>query len=120
MASNGTTTEPRPANCPLAGVRVVLVNGYEDERQMYSILLEREGATVAALATVDEALDWLQLQEADVLMSDVRIAEKDGYELMCELRSRPASCGGRIAALALAAWPPEFDRGRAFACGYQA
>jgi CheY-like chemotaxis protein len=45
--------------------------------------------------------------------------EADGYDLIRQIRSRPADRGGRIPAVALTAYARPEDAQRAFTAGYQ-
>jgi CheY-like chemotaxis protein len=54
-----------------------------------------------------------------VLISDIGMPVKDGYQLMREVRALPASKGGRIAAIALTAFARSEDRTKAMLAGYQ-
>ena len=55
---------------------------------MLTEMLGREGYEVTAAADVDEALDLLAEQGFDVVISDVRMPKKDGWEFLDALRER--------------------------------
>jgi len=54
-----------------------------------------------------------------VIVSNVGMAEMDGYRLMQQIRSRPHSRGGMISAIALTAYAAEIDQQRALQAGFQ-
>jgi CheY-like chemotaxis protein len=56
----------------------------------------------------------------DVLVSDIAMPDRDGYELIRLVRDLPASQGGRVPAIALTAYAREEDRFRALTAGFQA
>ena len=55
----------------------------------------------------------------DVLVSDIRMPEEDGYALLRKVRALDAERGGRIPALALTAYSRIEDREAALSAGYQ-
>ncbi|WP_199318605.1 response regulator [Leptolyngbya sp. FACHB-541] len=54
-----------------------------------------------------------------MVVSDVGMAEIDGYALMGQIRSRPLAQGGTIPAIALTAYAAEIDQKKALQSGYQ-
>lgn len=55
----------------------------------------------------------------DVIISDIGMAEEDGYELMRKVRELPPEQGGLVPAIALTGYATRKDRERALAAGYQ-
>jgi len=114
---------------PLAGVRVLLVEDDDDSRNLLSLILSRYGAEVSSTASSVEALDWFMQKTPDVIISDIGMAEEDGYELIRKLRMLPVqgsllpgspdSLPGLIPAIALTGYATLKDRDRALAAGYQ-
>src|SRR5574341_1324189 len=51
-------------------------------------ILEREGYTVKAASTGREALRWLETNPFDLLLTDIKMDQMDGVELLHETRSR--------------------------------
>jgi CheY-like chemotaxis protein len=98
----------------LLGLRVLFVEDDDDTRQLVSIALETSGAIVEAVASVREAMDRLDDFQPDLLLSDIGLPEKDGYELMRLLKSR----GRQIPSIALTAYATSEDRQRALSAGY--
>jgi CheY-like chemotaxis protein len=103
-----------PGATPLLGLRVLYVEDDEDTRQMVGYALEQHGAIVAAVASVREAMAHLDEFPVDLVLSDIALPEKDGYELVRMLRSR----GREIPAIALTAYATPEDRHTALAAGY--
>ncbi|HET6647520.1 MAG TPA: PAS domain S-box protein [Pyrinomonadaceae bacterium] len=58
-------------------------------------------------------------QPFDVIISDIGMAEEDGYELMRKVRLMSHGEGGRVPAIALTGYATRKDRERALAAGYQ-
>jgi PAS domain S-box-containing protein len=114
---------------PLAGVRVLLVEDDDDSRNLLSLILNRYGAEVSASSSAAEALDSFMQKVPDVVISDIGMAEEDGYELIRKLRMLPVqgsllpglpdSLPDLIPAIALTGYATIKDRDRALAAGYQ-
>jgi PAS domain S-box-containing protein len=103
----------------LQGVKVLVVDDIADIREYVAFVLEQEGATVTSVSSAAEALSALTQVQPDVLVSDIGMAEVDGYMLMRQVRSLPPSQGGAIPALALTAYAGEMNEQQAIAAGFQ-
>ncbi len=104
---------------PLHNIQILLVDDDVDTREFQAFLLEQNGAKVTAVASGLKALQVLDRFIPDVLVSDVGMAEMDGYMLMRQIRSRPPAQGGAIPAIALTAYAAELDQQRAIQAGFQ-
>jgi CheY-like chemotaxis protein len=122
---------------PLAGVRVLLVEDDDDSRHLLSLVLKRYGAEVIPTASAAEALDSFMQKTPDVVISDIGMAEEDGYDLIRKLRTLPlqgsllpgssgpslithrSSLPSLVPAIALTGYATIKDRDRALATGYQ-
>jgi PAS domain S-box-containing protein len=107
------------AEMPLEGIQILLVDDEPDTREFQAFLLEESGASVRAVASGLEALQALEQLIPDVLVSDIGMAQMDGYMLLEHIRSRASDRGGMIPAIALTAYAGEIDRHRAFQVGFQ-
>lgn len=65
-----------------------------------------------------QALQQLRTDGADVVVSEIRMPDEDGFSLMRRIRSLPGELG-RIPAIALTAYARPEDRARAIEVGYQ-
>jgi signal transduction histidine kinase/ActR/RegA family two-component response regulator len=106
------------AQASLRGVKVLVVDDERDAREILWHLLSERGAAVTACASVTEALSALERVTPDVLVSDIGMPGKDGYELIRQIRmlGEPLS---RIPAVALTAFSELNDRTQALLAGYQ-
>ena len=112
-------TDERPAGTPtLDGITVLVVDDEEDAREAMAVLLGQAGARVISVAGAAEALDTLDRERPDVLLSDIAMPGEDGYALIRRVRSRPGETGGRIPAAALTAYATLEDRAKAIRAGY--
>ncbi|MBW4488762.1 MAG: PAS domain S-box protein [Trichocoleus desertorum ATA4-8-CV12] len=101
----------------LEGMQVLLLDDEVDIRELFTVVLEAQGAKVTAVAAVDEALNALQHCQPDVLVSDIAMPERDGYEFIQQVRANPHM--GNIPAIALTAYAREEDQQRSLAAGFQ-
>jgi PAS domain S-box-containing protein len=104
---------------PLEGIHILLVDDEPDTREFQGFLLEQSGAKVTAVASGLEALQALEQSIPDLLVSDIGMADMDGYMLLQQIRSRSANQGGMIPAIALTAYAAQMDQHRALQVGFQ-
>jgi CheY-like chemotaxis protein len=98
----------------LDGVRVLVVDDREDDRELYTFVLTQCGAQVTAVGTAAEALSTFDQASPDVLLSDVSLRDGDGYGLIRSLRAR----GCTVHAVAVTGHVREQDRTEALAAGF--
>jgi PAS domain S-box-containing protein len=108
-----------PAVARLEGIRVLLVEDDEDSRKLLGMMLKKQGAEVTSASSSAEALSALGQISPDVVLSDIGMADEDGYELMRKVRALPAEGGGLTPAIALTGYATRKDRERALSAGYQ-
>lgn len=126
---------------PLEGVGVLLVEDDDDSRHLLSLILQRYGADVVSASSSAEALNAFVQKTPHVVISDIGMAEEDGYALLRKLRLLPVqgsllpegpsttsasslnvegtALPSRIPAIALTGYATNKDRDRALAAGYQ-
>ena len=83
----------------LDGLTILVVEDEEDMRDMVALVLSEHGARALTASTAAEALALLE-QAPDVLVSDIRLPEMSGYELVQRIRQRKDAIGA-IPAVAL-------------------
>jgi len=111
--------EERAARTPaLDGITVLVVDDEEDAREAMAVLLGQAGARVISAAGAAEAIDTLDRERPDVLLSDIAMPGEDGYALIRRVRSRSGEAGGRIPAAALTAYATLDDRAKAIRAGF--
>ncbi len=99
----------------LKGLRVLVVDDEFDARDLVRRVLEECDAEVILAASVDEGLAAVSSERPSVILSDIGMPERDGYEFMRTLRQS----GVRVPAAALTAFARSEDRTRALHAGYQ-
>jgi CheY-like chemotaxis protein len=104
----------------LHGLRVLVVDDESDARNVIKAPLEHAGASVAAADSAATALKMLTDLHPHVVVSDISMPVRDGYELMKQIRSMGVGYGGRdLPAIALTAYARSEDRRRALVAGFQ-
>ena len=98
-------------------LRVLVVDDEPDARELIKRVLLQCNANVITAASAAEGLKILQAERPDVLISDIGMPEKDGYQFIREVRKLSASDGGRTPAIALTAFARSEDRTRAMLAG---
>jgi signal transduction histidine kinase/ActR/RegA family two-component response regulator len=105
---------PRPVH-RLDAARVLVVEDDADARELVKATLERAGASVETVGNTQDARREVLADAPDVLISDIRMPEEDGYELLRSLRE----AGVDTPAIALTAYARREDADEARAAGYQ-
>jgi CheY-like chemotaxis protein len=104
----------------LHDLRIVVVSDSPDGRALTSLMLTDAGASVVAVGSVREALQAIDAQRPDVLVSDIRLPDEDGYALIRQVRDGEAEQGGFLVALAVTGYVRAEDQARILAAGFQA
>jgi CheY-like chemotaxis protein len=102
----------------LNGLRVLVVEDDLETLEMLKFVLDQCEAEVTAALSVDEALQSLDHSGFDILVSDLAMPERDGYDLIREIRKRTPDRGGNLPAIALSAYTRPQDRAQALAAGF--
>ena len=104
---------------PVQGLRLLVVEDEPGAREALASLLRSAGARVATAGSVGEALDLLERERFDVMVSDIGMPGQDGYDLIRQLRQRPRDHGSRTPGIALTAYAGVDNERRALSAGYQ-
>ncbi len=102
----------------LNGVVALVVDDDTDARELTKRILTDAGAQVVEAATAESALAAIEGASANILISDIGMAGKDGYELIRSIRSRGFDAKV-LPAIALTAFARMQDRSDALAAGFQ-
>lgn len=103
----------------LEGVRVLVVDDVRAVREVVASILSHDGAKVTAVGSAEEALDALQGERPDVLLSDLVMPGKGGYWLIGQVRALPPDRGGVTPAVALTAFAGPEHRASVLRAGFQ-
>jgi CheY-like chemotaxis protein len=94
--------------------RVLLVEDHAPTRQTLQLLLKNRQFDVTAAKSATEALEVARVQEFALIISDVGLPDRSGFELMAELRTLYPGIPG----IALSGYGMEDDLTRSQAAGF--
>jgi CheY-like chemotaxis protein len=103
----------------LTGVRALVIDDDRDARELLGTVLGSVGAITTLAGSASEALAIVAERSLDVIISDIGMPERDGYQLMRAIRALPPDRGGKTPAIAVTAFARSEDRTRALMAGYQ-
>jgi CheY-like chemotaxis protein len=98
-----------------AVARVLIVEDSPDNMKLFSAVLGLQGHTVAGMADGDGLLAELEAAPPDLILMDVQLPGKDGFELLSEIRRSP---WGATPVVALTAHAMTGDMDRALQAGF--
>jgi signal transduction histidine kinase/ActR/RegA family two-component response regulator len=115
------STMPTPMHdTSLQGLKILVVDDQPDARELIGALLIEHHAEVHAAASAAEALATLQRVRPDLIVSDIGMPERDGYQLIADIRKLAPEHGGLTPAIAITAFAQFEDKARAMLAGFQA
>jgi CheY-like chemotaxis protein len=117
--TGGGAVNVRTGNPRLDGVRVLLVEGAPQVREVVADVLEQCGAHVTAVDSAVEGLALLKREQPDALVSSLSLSDKDGFWLIREVRKLPRDQGGDVPAAAFTGLTTAEDRLAALQAGFQ-
>ncbi|MHA3772451.1 PAS domain S-box protein [Verrucomicrobiota bacterium sgz303538] len=77
----------------IKSLRILLVDDHEDTRRILSKLLEQREHRVSTAGSVQSALECLETNRFDVLISDIGLPDGSGHELMRAVKERQSLKG---------------------------
>ena len=98
--------------------RILIVDDIATSRELLRTVLEREGFAITEAADGDEALQQARAEIPDLILLDLQMPVRNGYEVLSELRKDPRYANLPIIALTASAM--QGDRERALAAGFTA
>ena len=117
---------PRAASAggPLFGatlkdVRVLVVDDEVDALSLVAEVLESVGATTMRAASAEQALNKLDSEVPDVIVTDLGMPRMDGLQLIARIRQHPDPRVRELPAAALTAYARSEDRVKALQMGFQ-
>ena len=95
----------------LGGLRLLVVDDSDINRDVAQRIFGYEGAMVAAAENGQDALDWLRQhpEEVDLVLMDIQMPVMDGYEAARRIRAMPALASLPIVALTAGAFQTQRD-----------
>jgi len=117
-ATSAVEMAPSTFTVNLDGLRVLVTDDDPDARELMGSLLRPHGAYVTSVGSTHAALNALEHERFDVLLSDLAMPEQDGYELIEAVRHDPRPYVRDLRAIAVSAYADDLHRSRAFATGF--
>lgn len=102
----------------LRGLRVLVVDDDPTILNVIHRVLEDREVEVLAVDGVDGALAAIDDFQPDVLISDIAMPDRDGYELLRQIRRRQKPNSALVPAIAISAFSGLDDRRRTLQAGY--
>jgi CheY-like chemotaxis protein len=115
-APAATTLAPPPG---LFGVTALVVDDDEDICELIAMALTEAHAHVVTATSAECAIELLRTTRPSVIISDIGMPGRDGYQLIRMVRSRSAGDGGATPAIALTGHNRSQDHVRAILAGFQ-
>lgn len=102
----------------LTGVRVLIVDDEADGREWVRHIITVAGADTMAVDSVDQALATVEAFNPQVIVSDLAMPVRNGFDLVAELR-RTGHPEATLPIIALSAFASAEDKARALEAGFQ-
>jgi signal transduction histidine kinase/CheY-like chemotaxis protein len=93
--------------------RVLVVDDHHDTCTGMKMMLERRGYQITLAHSAEQAVEKARMQDFDLLISDIGLPDRSGYDLMRELRNSKGLLG-----IALSGFGMEHDVSKARAAGF--
>lgn len=119
--AKGKGKEPLRSLPSLHRLHLLVIDDELDVRTLLTVALEAYGIQVTAAASAQEAMEILERERLDLLISDIRMPIKDGYALLKKIREwekRQGIC--KIPVIALTSFAREDEHDQALSAGFQA
>lgn len=109
-------SKPQPL---FTGLKVLVIDDELDARELIRRILAQQEASVITTARAVDGLELLKTERPDIVISDISMPEKNGYQFIAEMRSLSAEDGGTTPAIALTAFAHPEDKAKVMSAGYQ-
>lgn len=89
-AARDGKVEPAPEKAhktPARGYHLLVVDDHPDTCVGMKMMLERRGYTITVAHSADQAMERAREKQFDLVISDIGLPDRSGYELMRELRA---------------------------------
>jgi two-component system, cell cycle response regulator DivK len=106
----------RKTRTGVQGARVLVVDDYEDAREMFAEYLEVAGFRVVLARNGAEALELARKEPPDVILMDLSLPVMDGWEASRRLKQDPRTSGVPIVALSGHAVPHGSEQAQLAGC----
>src|SRR5258708_23194188 len=108
-----------PRSAILSGTTIVVVEDYADTLFGITQFLTRHGAKVFPSPDAFEGLQAVREHRPNIVLSDIRLPKRDGFELLRDIRALDPESGGNVPVIAMTAFRGFVLRARTIAAGFQ-
>jgi CheY-like chemotaxis protein len=105
---------------PFGNISVIVVEDNDDVRTHVSSFLAQMGAKVAVAKNGREGLEAIRSCLPSLVVSDIKMPEMDGFQLLREIRTLGSEAGGRVPVIAMTAFVMQRERTDILDAGFQA
>ena len=119
--ASGGTAPDQSVDRALEGLDVLIVEDNADASEMLTVVLSDAGANVRLAPHYDAAMAAVEARRPHVLISDIGLPGRDGYDLVRAVRAMDGSePGPALVAVAFTAFSRPEDKARAIEAGFDA
>ena len=104
----------------LDNLRIVVVDDEKEVGRLLGILLSQLGANVRVCQDAEEALGAIKQSRPDLVLCDICMPYRDGFELLSDIRAPGASNGGDVPVIAATGLGRDSDQMRTLGTAFQA
>jgi CheY-like chemotaxis protein len=97
-----------------------VVEDHDDSRNFVALFLRRLAANVVVASTAVEGLEAIKNNQPNLVLSDIRMPDMDGFELLHAIRALGPDAGGSVPVIAMSAIFTSADRPRILNAGFKA
>jgi CheY-like chemotaxis protein len=105
--------------CSLRNLTIVIVEDHDDTRSFLAQFLSNQGAEVFASVDAASALQAVQRQRPDLVLSDICLPDRNGFQLLRDIRALGPENGGAVPVIAMTAFGSSVDRDHTTAAGFE-
>jgi CheY-like chemotaxis protein len=87
----------------LSNLTIVVVEDHDDTRRSLGIFLGNLGANVVLARNAFEAVEAVKTSRPNLVLSDIKMPERDGFELLRKIRAIGPAAGGSVPVIAMSA-----------------
>jgi DNA-binding response OmpR family regulator len=109
-----------PASAMLNNIVIVIVDDDDSIRLTLGEFLIRKGATVFACPDAIQGLEAVRAYHPNIVLSDISLPNRDGFELLQDIRSLGPEQNGEVPVIAMTALEGIVDFGLTIDNGFQA
>jgi len=87
----------------LSNLRIVVVEDHDDTRRYLGIFLGQLGANVVLARNAFEGVEAVKTSRPNLVLCDIKMPERDGFEVLSEIRAIGPAAGGSVPVIAMSA-----------------